>query len=306
MIRPGGRLAARVSSSSGWVSPGSRRAVDDAGRVHRRPRRPAGHHRPRGARRSPHRRSHRLKGDRAESATEVSWSDDADSSASFSSPWTLVTSIQRGRPVTFRFSTAGRDLVWPLARLARRPRDHATVSAVTRPTSCGSRSGGDRGGAPAAPHDAPGSRTLLEVPELPTDRALLEGARAGDLAAAGDLYDRYGAALYALAITVTKRAPVAEATVVEGFRTGVTSSGAPGDQVGHLLARATLAACPRSEEHRSRCLLALVIFGVSTYRDAAAVLGIEPAEAAGALRDGLRGRARAQAWSHPPGRPCGS
>lgn len=222
------------------------------------------------------------------------------------SPRTLVTSIQRGRPVAFRFSTAGRDLASSLVRLARRPRGHATVSAVTHATSCAPLSGGDRGGAPAAAHHAPGSRALLEVSEPPTDRALLEGARSGDLAAAGDLYDRYGAALYALAITVTRRAPVAEAAVVEGFRTGVTSSSGPGDQVWHLLARATLAACPRCEEHRSRCLLALAIFGVSTYRDAAAVLGIEPVEAAGALRDGLRSRARAPARPNPPGRLCGS
>lgn len=127
---------------------------------------------------------------------------------------------------------------------------------------------------------------MLQVRESPADRALLERAGAGDVVAAGDLYDRYGAALYALAITVTGRQPEAEAAVVDGFRTAATTARGSDCRAWHLLARATLAACSTTDEPQaqSRRLLALTRFGAHNYREAAESLGIEPAEAARQLR----------------------
>lgn len=132
---------------------------------------------------------------------------------------------------------------------------------------------------------------MLEVEESVTDRALLQRAGCGDLVAAGSLYDRYGAALYALAITVTNSRSAARAAVVDGFRTAAASNSEPGDRIWQLLARATFAACPKAHgrQVQSRCLLALTCFGAHNYREAALILGLEPGEAARCIRDALRG-----------------
>lgn len=135
---------------------------------------------------------------------------------------------------------------------------------------------------------------LAPVPtESCADRTLLERAGTGDVAAAAELYDRYGAALYALAISVTRRHGAAEQAVVDGFRAAAGADGEPGDRGWPLLARATLSACvtPETPPAPSRCLLALTLLGDHNYREAAAILGIEPAQATRYLREALHAQA---------------
>ena len=86
-------------------------------------------------------------------------------------------------------------------------------------------------------------RPILGVTERPGDLDLLLRVGTGDVEAGGDLDDRYGAALYAVALAVTGKGRHAEAAVVSAFRTAPTMArGAPG-RPWSLLARATLAAC---------------------------------------------------------------
>lgn len=125
------------------------------------------------------------------------------------------------------------------------------------------------------------------VSEMHDDNALLERLGSGDVAAAGVLYDRYGAAMYTFALTVTRSPAAAAAAVLEVFRTAAATS-APG-RAWQRLAHATLAACPPSEEPEvlSRSLLALTLYGSHTYREAAVLLGIDSDEAAQRLRETL-------------------
>jgi hypothetical protein len=86
-------------------------------------------------------------------------------------------------------------------------------------------------------------RPILGVTERPGDLDLLLRVGTGDVEAAGDLYDRYGAALYAVAVAVTGNGRQAEAAVASAFRTASSRArGAPG-RPWSLLARATLAGC---------------------------------------------------------------
>ena len=131
---------------------------------------------------------------------------------------------------------------------------------------------------------------VSEVERRPSDHALLERAGAGDLVAAGDLYDRYGSSLYLLAIAVTGSRSAARAAVVDGFQVAVRSPIGPGEQPWQLLARATYDACPGAHGRgaQSRCVLAFTCFGALTDREAASTLEIEPEQAARYLREALR------------------
>ncbi len=135
---------------------------------------------------------------------------------------------------------------------------------------------------------------MIEVEEFPHDRHLLQRAACGDVTAAADLYDRYGAAMYAFALMVTGRRSVAEAAVVRAFREAGASATPGGERAWRVLARATLAACPVVDggRMRTRCLVALTLLGGHQLNEAAAALGIDQHEAAVLLLESLRDRAR--------------
>ncbi len=129
--------------------------------------------------------------------------------------------------------------------------------------------------------------------ERPGDLALLTRVGAGDVVAAEDLYDRYGAVLYALAMTVTGEARSAGRAVVAAFRTAPSTVRHGDERPWRLLASATLAACPTGPDQESRRVAALTVFGGHRLDEAAEVLGLESHDAASRLRDWLRARSAA-------------
>ena len=137
------------------------------------------------------------------------------------------------------------------------------------------------------------ARQVHGVLERPHDRDLLLRVGAGDVAAAADLYDRYGARLYALAAAVSGPGPDAEAAVVTAFRTASERAARAEGRPWELLARETVAACPGRTATPSAALVALTVLGGHLLDEAAAALGMDPGVAATCLRDALRGEAGA-------------
>jgi len=124
------------------------------------------------------------------------------------------------------------------------------------------------------------------------DRALTVGA----------LYDDHGSSLFGLALVVSGSPQESASAVVEAFLAfdalGDTLDTAAGTQRRHL-ARLTLDAC-RNQHHATSCsghwddlvplqreLFGLVLHGGQTYREAAAILELDPDSAAGLIRQTL-------------------
>lgn len=129
------------------------------------------------------------------------------------------------------------------------------------------------------------------------DIGRLAEALAGNVPAAGVLYDRYAGALFALATTVTDMSNAERAVLVafsprRPVRRAPQPDGVRAKGAWDELARRTLSACAVDTDGsivmRNRALLALVLHGNHSYRDAAAVLSMSPDEAAEGLRQSLR------------------
>lgn len=123
----------------------------------------------------------------------------------------------------------------------------------------------------------------------------------------GELYDRHGAALFNLAYVVSLDPLVADAAVVRAFTmASAATKHSVASITAYQLARLTFLACysdsPRSASagstagstgcwdamsRRQRALLALTVHGGHSYRDAAALLELNPTEAAEVLRTTL-------------------
>ncbi len=142
----------------------------------------------------------------------------------------------------------------------------------------------------------------------PEDSILLELARAGDVSALGHLYDRYGTTLYRLAHALTRNADQAESVVLQVFTDACAAGSLPTPrpvraELTHLVLVAYLgfvtshdlaAEVPGSRlSRREWALVGLTLHGDHTYRDAAAVLELDPAVAAETLSSALR------AWAAP-------
>lgn len=163
---------------------------------------------------------------------------------------------------------------------------------------------------PNSVEDAPPRRPSEAIPNGPGDR----------LALIGSLYDRHGARnLFHLAYAVCGDIETAGSSVVHAFETAakdphfqVDGSRSAHDlarltfdaSIGHLDSRPTptgpfqgpsetddatpTSAWFRSQDLEHRALLALTLFGDHTYREAAALLDLDPGNAAQMLRTMLR------------------
>lgn len=147
------------------------------------------------------------------------------------------------------------------------------------------------------------------------DVTLLRRARAGDVPAREELYDRHATALFSLAHAISGNAEAAVSAVSKAFQEACAdpATGDFGREVHHELSRLTFLACrppgnasedPRLApapgagaptdydvtvaNPRHRALLGLTMYGDHSYRDAATLLDLEPADAAAALRMMLR------------------
>jgi DNA-directed RNA polymerase specialized sigma24 family protein len=157
---------------------------------------------------------------------------------------------------------------------------------------------------------------------------LLRHARAGEATARAELYDRHATALFNLAYAISGNAEAAASAVSEAFREACAdpATGDAGRRVHQVLSRLTFLACrnnavghPRLDpapegdaptdydatetDARYRALLGLTMHGQRTYRDAATLLDLEPAEAAAALRMMLREHARSIHGREPSSSP---
>ncbi len=108
--------------------------------------------------------------------------------------------------------------------------------------------------------------------------------------AAGDAYDRHGAALFRLAHTLCGDTVQAEAAVSSAFHDAFAGRRdvAPGSRPCHDLARLVYLACsPGQPAPCAVALLALTMYGDHTYAEAAALLQVDAQVAAAMLRAAL-------------------
>lgn len=136
------------------------------------------------------------------------------------------------------------------------------------------------------------------------DADLLGLACSGDLWAAGELYDRHGAALYRLAFAFTGDVAASERTVIQAFQRACAGAvqSPRGESVWHRLAGLAFAvsgeltertsSLPREVEGaalvRLRALYGLTLCGGYTYRQAATLLAVDAEAATRDLRTVLR------------------
>lgn len=161
-------------------------------------------------------------------------------------------------------------------------------------------------------HENPGARSTRRHLRIARradsrleERARLRAARAGDLCATGQIYDRHGPAMFQLACTVTGDRQQAEAAVVAAMVEALTdpASSQPAVAMRTDLALRTYQRCLAPDgsvsagtavteltmmADRRRAVLALVTYGDLTCAQVGDLMGLGQPMVAGLLRAGLR------------------